>query len=123
MDLTLDVSNHDRLVRALIPGSRRPCVFIPGIFSESMVGGVHRLTLQLPDELFHTQGRIIWFAPATVIAPFVPGIGVSIILEHPTLSQIFQEQLQAKAQTLTPSLVHCASEVAYDRFTLPSRLH
>lgn len=123
MDLTLDISSHDRLVRALIPGARRPSVFIPGIFSETLVGGVHRLALQLSDELFQTQGRIIWFAPAAVIAPFEPGIGVSVILEHPRLNQIFTEQMQIKAQTLCPSLVQCVPEDVYDRFTLPSRLY
>ena len=123
MDLILDVSSDERMVRALIPGTRRPCVFIPGIFSETLVGGVHRVILQLSDELFQTQGRIIWFAPAAVIAPFEPGIGVSIILEHPGLNQIFTEQMQLKTQTLRPSLLQCAPEDVYDRFTLPSRLH
>lgn len=123
MDFTLDVSAPDTLARALIPGTRRPCIFVPGEFSEALVGSVHRLFLHFSDHRFQTQVRVMWFAPPTVIEPFVPGVGLSIILEHTVLTEMHAQSLHQRAQSPTPSLLQWRLEEVHDRLTLPSRLH
>jgi len=123
MELSLRCDQRLQLLHHWLPFAGRPAFFLPGDFDAAPVGGVHRLRLETMEWTVETQVRIFWFASVGVMDPFVPGIGVSVILDHPELKQFADGISSQDLQTLGRSLLQSCSEEFYDRFTLPSRLH
>lgn len=120
MELSLACQNEIELAHHWLPFASRPAFFLPGVFDAGLVGGVHRFRFESPECQLMTQVRIFWFAPLGVLDPFVPGIGVSVILDHPELKALSQRISNGDLQLVGRSLVQSASEDFYDRFALPS---
>ena len=123
MDLSLICLDQEEVCRHWVPFASRPAFFLPGGFDSALVGGVHRFHLRTPECELHTQIRIFWLAPLGVMDPFQPGIGVSVILDHPELKQMAARISQQDSHPLGASLLQSAPEDFYDRFALPSRLY
>lgn len=65
-----------------------------------------------------TQVRGSLIAPSGVIDPFVPGIAVSLILDHVELFDVLKNLSMQNAQNTGSSLLQCAPEELNDRFAL-----
>lgn len=120
MDIRLHCSDQAQLITHWVPFAQRPSFFVPGLFSAVEVGGVYRFGLVSPALVLDTQVRILWFAPHQVIEPFVPGVAVAVILDHPELEVWVEALATEHLQQAGRSLIQSGAEDFYDRFTLPS---
>ena len=124
MELTLKLNSDHDVIAHFLPFGLRPAVFLPGQFEASVVGGVHPLELHHYHlGVIHTQVRIFWIAPVGVIDPFVPGIGVSLVLDHVDLFDQFEILTKSNPKITGSSLLQCGLEEVHDRFSLSSRLY
>lgn len=96
MELALTVNTDHELLTHYLEFGLRPALFIPGQFDVSIVGGVHPLTIRGSSlGTIETQVRVFLIAPSGVIDPFVPGIAVSLILDHVELFDALKKPLDA----------------------------
>jgi hypothetical protein len=98
MELALTVNTDHELLTHYLEFGLRPALFIPGQFDVSIVGGVHPLTIRDSSlGTIETQVRVFLIAPSGVIDPFVPGIAVSLILDHVELFDALKKTLNAES--------------------------
>ncbi len=119
MELSLRVTSDQELLTHYVEFGLRPALFIPGQFDVSIVGGVHPLCI-LGSSLgtIETQVRVFLIAPSGVIDPFIPGIAVSLILDHAELFDSLKLLSKQNPQNTGSSLLQCAPEEIHDRFAL-----
>jgi len=119
MELSLTVNTDYELLTHYLEFGLRPALFIPGQFDVSIVGGVHPLTICSSSlGTIETQVRVFLIAPSGVIDPFVPGIAVSLILDHIELFDALTNLSMQNPQNTGSSLLQCAPEELHDRFAL-----
>jgi hypothetical protein len=119
MELSLTVNTDHELLTGYLEFGLRPALFIPGQFDPSIVGGVHPLTIRGSSlGTIETQIRVFLFAPKGAIDPFVPGIAVSLILDHVELFDTLKSLSMQNPQNTGSSLLQCAPEELHDRFAL-----
>ena len=94
-------------------------MFIPAQFDASIVGVVHPLTVRCSSlGTIETQVRVFFIASSGVTDTFVPGIAVSLILEHVALFCSLTMLSTQNPQNTGSSLLQCAPEDIHDRFAL-----
>ena len=96
MELALTVNTDHELLTHYLEFGLRPALFIPGQFDVSIVGGVHPLTIRGSSlGMIESQVWVFLITPSGVIDPFVPGIAVSLILDHVELFDALKKPLDA----------------------------
>ena len=116
---SLTVSHARELLVHYVEFGCRPALFIRGQFDASILGGV-RLLIVRDSSLgtIETQFRVFFVASSGVIDQFVPGIEVSLTLDHFALFGSLTMLSTQNSQNTGNSLLHCVPEDIHDRFAL-----